>query len=81
MDPIDTLLNTSDPLQRGRAHLTLGRQALERGRPEVADRHFNEALRLMPKDPEARQCVHLSRVSGSSPPAPRRGWFKGWLRP
>jgi len=78
MDPIDTLLNDSDPRKRGRAHLTLGRQALDGGRTRIAARHFGEALRLMPTDPEALAASRLARVSTPAPP--RRGWLRSWLR-
>lgn len=72
--PIDVLLNERDPARRGWAHLSLGRQALQKGDRGKARRHFQEAALLTPGDPEVRS--ELRRVGVALPsPARRRGWL------
>lgn len=79
MDPIDVLLSVPDPTRRGRAHLTLGRQALDAGRTTLAMRHFREAERLVPADPEVLSALHLANVSTPSAPVRPKSWL-GWRR-
>ncbi|MFH1469507.1 MAG: tetratricopeptide repeat protein [Pseudomonadota bacterium] len=86
------LVEEPDPGRRAEAHFELGRIALGRRRPDLAIRHFREALLLEPKLERARAALknlgELSRVRDPSftPQEPGRGraavrsFFARWRR-
>jgi tetratricopeptide (TPR) repeat protein len=73
------LVEEPDARRRAEAHFELGRLALGKRRPDLAIRHFREALLLEPKLERARAALRnlgeLSRVRDPSfaPPEPGRG--------
>ena len=64
------LVEEPDARRRAEAHFELGRMALGRRRPDLAIRHFREALLLEPKLERARTALRnlgeLSRVRDPS---------------
>jgi Flp pilus assembly protein TadD len=72
-NPVDVLLDDSDPPARARAHVALGREALAEGATDRARRHFREAARLAPDDPEVLSAFRaLGEARGPAPA--RRRW-------
>ena len=71
------LVEEQDERQRAEAHMELGRIAVEQRRPDMAIRHFREALLLQPGLERARQALRTlgeySRVRGSSMAEKGRG--------
>jgi tetratricopeptide (TPR) repeat protein len=71
------LVEEQDERQRAEAHLELGRIALEQRRPDLAIRHFREALLLQPGLERARQALRTlgeySRVRDASTAEEGRG--------
>lgn len=72
MDPIEVLLEVRDPRARGKAHLTLGRTAWRDGKTDAARRHFREAARLSPEDPEVVRALRTVGETVERRPEPRR---------
>lgn len=72
MDPIEVLLEVRDPRARGKAHLSLGRTAWHDGRADVARRHFREAARLSPEDPEVVRALRTVGETVDRPEGRRR---------
>lgn len=66
-DPIQVLLEESDPLQRSAAHLALGQRAMAREDLGAATHHFREAADLDPTDERPR-----SYLRTIEPAKPRR---------
>jgi tetratricopeptide (TPR) repeat protein len=71
------LVEEQDEARRAEAHLELGRIALEQRRPDLAIRHFREALLLEPGLERAKQALRalgeLSRIRSIAPDDPGRG--------
>ncbi len=71
------LVEEQDEGRRAEAHMELGRIALEQRRPDLAIRHFREALLLKPGLERARQALRAlgerSRIHGSSTHGDGRG--------
>jgi len=71
------LVDEQDEARRAEAHMELGRIALDQRRPDLAIRHFREALLLEPGLERARQALRtlgeLSRVRDSSTAGDGRG--------
>lgn len=71
------LVEEQDEGRRAEAHLELGRIAMEQRRPDLAIRHFREALLLQPGLERARQALRalgeLSRVRDPSMTPQGRG--------
>ncbi len=71
------LVEEQDEGRRAEVHLELGRIALEQRRPDLAIRHFREALLLQPGLERARQALRalgeLSRVADASMAEAGRG--------
>jgi tetratricopeptide (TPR) repeat protein len=71
------LVEEQDGGRRAEAHLELGRLALEQRRPDLAIRHFREALLLEPGLEHAKQALRalgeLSRLGSTHPGERGRG--------
>jgi hypothetical protein len=82
-DPVDVLVEESDPVERSRAHQELARRARARNDDDLAERHLREALDLDPSDEttqeELRRLGRAVTASNDSEPA-GGGWLSRWLR-
>ena len=69
-NPVEVLLEDSDPVQRSRAHTVLGQRALERQDVHTAREHLEQATDLDPTDEVPKKL--LAKIA---PPPKRRRWF------
>lgn len=69
-DPVGVLIEERDPVQRSRAHRTLGERALARQDLPTAEVHLREAADLDPTDEVPRRM--LARLQQER--RPRRRW-------
>lgn len=74
---VHVLMETSDPVQRAHAHLSLAEGALERSDTENAKRHLQQAVSLAPEDDLVRTTTESTRLRGVSPVTKR--WWSAWL--
>lgn len=73
-DPVQILLQETDPLRRARAHWQMGQEALARHDPVNAAVHFEEAFDLDPTDERPR--VQLEALRAEPPPTLLRSLLK-----
>ena len=69
-NPVQVLIEELDPVRRSRAHLALGRRAMDRKDLGVATEHLREAADLDPTDEVPRKL--LAEIGGGRRP---RSWW------
>jgi hypothetical protein len=69
-NPVQVLIEEQDPVRRSRAHLTLGRRAMDRQDVGAAREHLREAMDLDPTDEVPRRL--LEQLGSSRKP---RSWW------
>lgn len=71
-NPVQVLIEELDPVRRSRAHLALGRRALDRQDLDIATEHLREAADLDPTDEVPREL--LARIRSKDARRPRSWW-------
>ena len=74
---VNVLMETSDPVTRAHAHLSLAEGALEREDTENAKRHLQHAVELAPEDDLVRSTTESTRLRDVSPVT--KSWWSGWF--